>query len=302
MREYHEFTMKRIMVATDFSDVSYGPLNYAKQLAKCFSAKILLVHIVDEEQSTLTPELFASSLPDRMDAAEAEIQRMASGVTHDDLACSVIVRTGHIQNTILDLIHQRDIDLLVVGTRGKGYANGGGLGSVAEMLLRAMPCPVLTVGRGVRQDAYENTHGRRVLFPTDFSQTSYSALPYTENLAKHLGARLLLLHVDENDGAANHSDEFKQLRKRMSPTSVPTETVARAGNVATTILEVSTERQVDFIVIGVHGADQAAEVHNFGVAFGVIRQAKCPVFTLFAPSHKSDSKGKIDGTVVAHQS
>jgi len=301
MREYREFTMKRIMVATDFSDVSYGALNYAKQLARCFSAKVLLVHVVDDMQLKPGHQAVAPSLPDRLDSAEAEIQRMASGVMHDDLACSVIVRAGRIQETILDLIHERDIDLLVVGTRGKGYSNGEGLGSVAEMLLRAMPCPVLTVGRGVRQDAYENTHGRSVLFPTDFSQTSRAALPYTENLAHHIGARLLLLHVDENGVAANHPEGFNELKKELRPSVVSTETITRAGSAAKAILEVSNEKQVDFIAMGVHGADQAAQAHNFGVAFGVIRQAKCPVFTLFVPSPKG-GKGKIDGALVAHHS
>ena len=301
MREYREFTMKRIMVATDFSDVSCGALNYAKQLARCFSAKILLVHVVDDRQVTPGHQAVAPSLPDRLDSAEAEIQRMALGVMHDDVACSVIVRAGRIQEAILDLIHERDIDLLVVGTRGKGYSNGEGLGSVAEMLLRAMPCPVLTVGKGVRQDAYENTHARSVLFPTDFSHTSHAALPYTENLAQHIGARLLLLHVDEKGSDAYHPEEFRDLLKEMRPPGLSTETITRPGNAAKAILEVSNEKQVDFIAMGVHGADQAARTHNFGVAFGVIRQAKCPVFTLFDPSHKRD-KGKLDGALVAHNS
>jgi len=34
MHEYREFTMKRIIVATDFSDASYGAVNYARQLAR----------------------------------------------------------------------------------------------------------------------------------------------------------------------------------------------------------------------------------------------------------------------------
>ena len=70
------------------------------------------------------------------------------------------------------------------------------LGSVAEMLLRAMPCPVLTVGMGVRQDAFEGTHLRRALFPTDFSEISYAALSYAECLTRYISGRLLLLHVD----------------------------------------------------------------------------------------------------------
>ena len=53
MYEYREFTMKTIVVATDFAGTSYGAINYAKQLAICFSAKILLVHVVDSKPSAL---------------------------------------------------------------------------------------------------------------------------------------------------------------------------------------------------------------------------------------------------------
>jgi nucleotide-binding universal stress UspA family protein len=199
MREYSEFTMKTIMVAIDFSDASYGALNYAKQLARCFSAKILLVHVIDDMRTTPGMEQPKASYPQRMDSAEEALKKIAAGLSYDVVRYATIVRAGSIRETIAALIGERDADLLVIGTRGKGYKDGEGLGSVAEALLRAVPCPVLTVGKYVRQDACEGTHMRSVLFPTDFSRISRVALAYTESLTKHLAGRLLLLHVDEND-------------------------------------------------------------------------------------------------------
>ena len=182
MGEHRKLSLKRIVVPVDFSGTSYGALSYARQLARCFSAKILLVHVIDMMRSVGgigQPEL---NLPQQVDIAEYELQKIAAGLSEDGIRYATIVRNGEIRATVLDLIEEREAELLVIGTRGKGNTDGKELGSVAETLLRAMPCPVLTVGKYVRMDACERTHTRRVLFTTDFSEISGAALSYTESL------------------------------------------------------------------------------------------------------------------------
>jgi nucleotide-binding universal stress UspA family protein len=280
MSEYRKLSLKRIVVAVDFSGASYGALNYAKQLARCFSAKILLVHVIDMMRSVegiRQPDL---NLPQQIDVAEYELQKIAAGLSEDGIRYATIVRTGEIRQTVLDLVEEREADLLVIGTRGKGNTDNKELGSVAETLLRAMPCPVLTVGKYVRMDACEGTHTRRVLFPTDFSEISGAALAYTESLTKHLAGHLLLLHVNEKQGMEDNA-EFEKLVKELKDPSIVTECIARAGRPTGTIVTVAAEKCVDFIVMGVHGADQENGECDYGIAFDVIREAKCPVFTLF---------------------
>jgi nucleotide-binding universal stress UspA family protein len=283
MHEYREFTMKRIIVATDFSDASYGAVNYAKQLARCFSAKVLVVHVIDMVRSMQIDGMPSEPLPDRIDAAEDEIQRIVSSLSFDGIRCSSVVRLGGIREVISGLIEERNSDLLVLGTRGKGYVNGDGLGSVAEMLLRSVSCPVLTVGRHVRQDAYEGTHERTVLFPTDFSETSRAALMYTACLTRHLAGRLLLLHVDPSSAmwqARDHEKDFQEFTSEISCRSVVSDHITRFGKPAETIVSVSAEKHADFIVMGVHHSGAAGINPAERFAFDVIRLARCPVFTV----------------------
>ena len=286
MREYPKFTMKMIMVGVDFSDASYDALNYAKQLARCFSAEILLVHVVDDMHTTPEMEQPKASYPQRMDSAEEALQKIAARLSYEVARYATIVRAGSIRETIAALIDERGVDLLVIGRHGKGYKGGEGFGSVAQALLRTVPCPVLTVGKYVRQDAREDTHMRSVLFPTDFSWTSRAALAYTAALTKHLAGRLLLLYVDENDVHAKqdpgHQEEFQTFVKGLRDSSIVTEVITRTGRPADVIVAVSAEKGADFILMDVDGADQAGKAHKYGLAFDVIRAAKCPVFTLFA--------------------
>lgn len=169
MSKYREFNMKTIMVSTDFSDASYGARTYARQLAQRFCAKVLLVHVVEEPARAGTWEA-EMPLSQRIDAAEDQLQKMVAAMHFDNVRCAMIVRAGEVRETVLNLIKEREADLLIVGTRSKDRKPEDQLGSVARTLLRDMPCPVLTVGKYVRQDSFERTHPSVVLFPTDFSE------------------------------------------------------------------------------------------------------------------------------------
>lgn len=284
MNKSHEFNVKTIMVATDFSDASYGARTYARQLAQRFSAKVLLVHVVEESerQGAGQAEL---PLPVRIDMAEDQMQKMVAALQFDNVRSAMIVRPGNIRQTILDLIKERDADLLIIGTRSKDHKPEDQLGSVAEKLLRDVPCPVLTVGKYVRQDSFERTHPSTVLFPTDFSETSRKALAYTERLTEHLAGRLCLLHVDESHTATSsqsaYQSEFKELMKGMRNPTLVAECIARKGDPAEVIAAVSIEEWADFVVMGVHGTDELSKSPKYGIAYDVIRSVRCPVFTLF---------------------
>jgi hypothetical protein len=81
--------------------------------------------------------------------------------------------------------------------------------------------------------------------------------------------------------AARPKDDFKTLLRVMQDPSLVTECLTRTGRPADIVVSTSKELCVDFIVMGVHGTDQAKIARNYGMAYDVIRTASCPVFTLF---------------------
>lgn len=283
---YRDFSMKTIVVAIDFSEASYGAVNYAEQLARRFSAKILFLHVVPPNGRP------KAELARLLDAAEVELQERASALLESGIRYFSIVRTGSVPDTVQSLITERDADLLVMGTQGKGYKKDEGLGSVAESLLRTVSCPVLTVGRSVRQDACENTHTRCILFPTDFSDLSRATLAYTGSLTKRLGARLLLLHVEGSEAgqSAGHPAEFQDQIEALGDPTLVYESMTRLGEPADVVLAVSAEKRADFIVMGVHRRDQAGRAPHYGMAFDIVRLAKCPVFTLLFQAERTQAE------------
>jgi nucleotide-binding universal stress UspA family protein len=54
--------------------------------------------------------------------------------------------TGNLTaNAIVAYARQNDVDLIIIGTHGRGAMGRLIMGSVAERVVRTAPCPVLTV-------------------------------------------------------------------------------------------------------------------------------------------------------------
>ncbi|TCK72781.1 universal stress protein [Acidipila rosea] len=283
MAEYLE-KIRTILLASDLSNASFGALNYAKQFAKSLSAKLLVVHVVDPCGVPLQKEREKETIADLINSAEDHLQKVNAALCYESVRNVVMVRQGAIEDVLLELIGERNIDLLVIGTSGKGNKSSEKLGSVAERLLRTMPCPVLTVGTRVRQDALEETHLRGVLLPTDFSETSQAAVAYAERLTHYLAGHLLLLHVNE-DGVDAASPQcpggrFQEVASQIQDPSIVSEYITRRGTPVDTIVAVAHEKRVDFIVLGVHERNKGEGPALPRVAYDVIRLATCPVLTV----------------------
>ena len=114
---------------------------------------------------------------------------------------------------------------------------------------------------------------RRILVPTDFSQTSDAALAQARELASALGASLHLVHVVED---ASRSECLAASLEA----GLGYETALLTGPAARTIVEYATTRRFDLIVMGTHGRTGVAHLLLGSVAEQVVRTASCPVLTV----------------------
>ena len=129
-------------------------------------------------------------------------QSMAKLENTEDLKLlphEVILRSGDTWDVISQVLSDKNVDLIVMGTQGHGGIKKLFLGSTAEKVIRHATCPVLTVGPHVRL-ASLNRFGH-VFYASDFSSGSTRALTYALSLAEEDRAELTLLHVIESDPA-----------------------------------------------------------------------------------------------------
>lgn len=137
-----------ILVPIDFSTYSEQALDYAVMLAAKLDAKIHLINAIPIPALGV-PELGVALTASMIDTLVADNQRALDKIAASkrDVAKigSVIIRSGDARDVILNAVEELKADLIVMGTHGRRGVSRALLGSVAEMVVRTAPCPVLTL-------------------------------------------------------------------------------------------------------------------------------------------------------------
>ena len=284
-------TFRNILFATDFSPAANAAMPYAAGFTKSFGARLYAMHVKEPANYALPPEMWESLQL----AQDMEIQCLREAVKRDfpEIAPEVLEGEGGLWTALSLAIEAYQIDLLVVGTRGRTGVEKALLGSQAEEILRRAPCPVLTVGpQAQSQDAIRGKFAS-VLFATNFGPASLAAARIAVSLAEEYQSRLTLLHVIENRGANELAGpaEFGESSERQLRALVRDEAkfwcaphfIVEQGLPAEKILETALRARADLIVLGVHGPEGVpgtathlpiATVHK------IVAHADCPVLTM----------------------
>lgn len=142
-------SLKRILAATDLSECAGAGLKYACVLAERFEAELVVLHVAqDFDVAVAATELGfppVERLREEMTQyARTKLAKLPEGswsikhITRE-------VRWGIPWKEITSFAKESDIDLIVLGTHGRSGLSHLFLGSVAERVVRAASCPVLTV-------------------------------------------------------------------------------------------------------------------------------------------------------------
>lgn len=225
---------QHIFVGTDFSVASQSAIDRALRLARGWSARITLQHVVagslwDDVISTAASAAgIDTPSPAAAEAAAVEaLRRRADEIeAATGLRCEVAVSTGRAAAELARAARSTDADLLVIGAHGAHPVRDVVVGTTAQRLLSISPCPVLVVKRKPTAEY------RTVLVPTDFSEPSRAALQSSVALLPQ--ATLHVAHAFElpYDGLARHA-------------SVEAATLARYQREAHTRLHERLRRFVD---------------------------------------------------------
>ncbi len=142
--------LQRVLLPTDFSEYSAAARVYACAFAQQFGAELHVLHVI-QDLAPLVPEPGAALAPPVDYLRELELNAHAMLERAVDASWAVgksivkVVRQGPPFLEIVQYAQEANIDLIVLGTHGRGGLAHMLLGSVAEKVVRKAPCPVLTV-------------------------------------------------------------------------------------------------------------------------------------------------------------
>ena len=159
---------------------------------------------------------------------------------------------------------------------------------------------------------------RRILVPTDFSETAETALYYAIQLARMFDGELHLVHVCEDpmllsswpilapgpapevgEEAAVLRAQLKTLLKTEDANRLKSEVHVIVGDpTGLAISRYAAENEFELIVMGTHGRGAVTHALMGSVAEKVVRSAPCPVLTIRHPTHRKIAMDKLRETFV----
>lgn len=132
-----ELSLKKILVPIDSADLALEVLPPARELARLFDARVVLLHVCEGVACTIpVPEM-----------TKAYEELAAAGV-----AAEPLMKQGDPAVQILETCGEQGADLIAMTTHGHSGVSRWMLGSVTEKVLRASKVPVLIVRTGKAPD------------------------------------------------------------------------------------------------------------------------------------------------------
>lgn len=188
--------MKKIFVATDFSDVSINAVVYAAEMAKHFGSTLSIIHVYE------SPLFYTAEMPyTAIEAAEKLAKTDADqkmGKLHDEisnkfpeLTITVITKRGVSADSITESADSEGADLLVSGSTGAGVVERTLIGSTTTALINKSKCKVLIVPGNAKFKGINS-----LVYATDLNDKNIAFANDLLPIASSLNAELIFLFVD----------------------------------------------------------------------------------------------------------
>jgi nucleotide-binding universal stress UspA family protein len=249
-----KISIKKILVPTDFSDLSYTSLEYAVQIAKKTNAKITILHVYESMNHTNSnnqimnyAELLEKGIKDKMKELVNENSKLW-GVKIDSK-----VLQGKSYQVINELSKTEGFDLVVMATHGATSVKNISkfiLGTNAYRVVHESACPVITIRKTKTNIEFNN-----ILVPLDVTKDSNTKADFVIEWAKLFKAKVHLVAVtellDEFISDINALNEIvNNLEARLQKEGIPyTNKMFRNSPLGKTVMMHAKKMNCDMIMI-----------------------------------------------------
>lgn len=159
--------IKRILCATDLSELPDEGVKVASELAEHFGAELLLVHVVslvpiiqapmEAPTSTFDVALYQKEMED---AAKVQLQKLAESLLSPKVKVRPFVTSGFPSDEIIQAAERENVDLIVITVHGRSRWRRLLLGSRVGRVLRQSQRPVLSIQQPRREKQVESTQDK----------------------------------------------------------------------------------------------------------------------------------------------
>jgi nucleotide-binding universal stress UspA family protein len=289
--------IERILCPIDFSAFSVQAYAFASSLAQRSGAKLFVQHVVEVWRHpsacfAATANDYDRFCADLLTQGKEKLRAFVKSNTKNAVEPESVICEGMAADCILSFARRQAIDLIVIGTHGIGGFERLMLGSITEKVLRKARCPVLAVAEPphgfVAAEASEHeVELHKIIFCTDFSDSSNEAMEYAISVAAEYNANLTLLHVLEGVSkshcAAETAKSYQLLDELIPPQAKLTSritTTVRVGRAYREINELARDACADLVIMTVHGRNALDDAVFGSTTYRVLQLGSCPVLAV----------------------
>ena len=169
--------IKKIMVAVDFSVYSVKIAKYARGIAEDLNAKLVFVNVINKRDIKAIKQAFVYhsenlSVDDYLsklkDERAEKMQKLMQKTSCTNITLRVLIRTGIPFIELITAAEEEQVDIVIMGAKGRGDLAGMLFGSTAEKMFRRCPVPLLSL-----RERDHQTRGATILRPLYLFDTNY---------------------------------------------------------------------------------------------------------------------------------
>ncbi len=271
--------MKKILVATDFSENAQIALQYAIEIGKAYQSELYLLHTYLPLYTEHGIYTSAKSLQESMDkqrlTLKADMTPSVDAVVEAGLSCMPLLEMTDVASGVFEAVEKFDIDLIVMGRTGSGGFFDKLIGSNAAHITAKAPIPVLTIP--AQTQAKEVKH---ILYATQLEFDEIAVLQQVFDLAHQLKAQVSLVKVNAPFEPDVHTDNqyIKEINEAFVKEDFTLQQIA-ANSVAEGILVTAQAKNADLIVLAAHHRNFLTQLIDPSKSQQVIVRAAIPVLT-----------------------
>jgi len=271
--------MKEIVVGIDFSKGAMNALNYAILLANGIDANITMVW-VDKPGSadSVFDNTGGSHRKEVHRRFEEIIKKYGKDLKKGELRYKI--RSGKVYEEIGNQAKYNDAQFIISGTHGISGFEEIWIGSNANRIVSASPCPVITL----RQGYVIKKKISKIVLPIDSTLETRQKAPYVADIAKAFKAEVLVLGLAISSVATikrrveNYSKQMIEYFDSMGIKNSYHE--VKATNVTSETLKFAEDNNADLICIMTEQETAAANILLGPYAQQMVNHSPIPVLSV----------------------
>jgi len=271
--------MKTILVPTDFSKHAEYALKVAAQVAKKNNGKVILLHMLELQQTGNDAITTAHDIPELMffkNAAVNKLDELVDSPYLEGIEVASIVQFHMAFNGIIENAEKHNADLIIMGSHGASGFQEMFIGSNAEKVVRNSSIPVLIIKKDEEDFKVNN-----LVFASDFSDEIKVPFAKVIEFAKSFDSHIKLVNITTPNNFTPSRVAEKRMKEFISEFNFSNYSthIYNDINVEKGILHFAKDSNSDVIGMCTHGRKGLAHFFNGSISEDLVNHSKRPVVT-----------------------